>query len=81
LTEADYPPVHVDVWPCCEEAVAVFFGMATQWRVGMAGAVGLVYEALPVVLRSLGIRRKALRRLLPDLQVMERAALAAHAKD
>ena len=48
--------------------------MGTQWSVGMGGATGMRYEALPVLCRAMRIRLT--RRRLAGIQEMERAALA-----
>jgi len=73
----------VAVWPEHWHALCVFKGMATQWRVHVcpSGAVlhqGLDYAALPLVLACCrGMeQRQPLPRLMAQLQVMERAALA-----
>jgi hypothetical protein len=49
--------------------------MATQWRVGAGGAIGLDYGAIPGVCRRIGVSRRAERRAFWALQVMEAAAL------
>lgn len=47
----------------------------SQWNVGMNGVIGLRYEALPLVLKLHGIKRKRQRELFDGLRVMERAAI------
>jgi len=49
--------------------------MSTQWRVGGFGATGLDYNVIPMVAKSLGIRKKEISEILPDLRVMEAEAL------
>lgn len=73
-----------DVLPECWHAVMVFCAMSTQWRwasgaEGPALRRGLVYASLPVVMASLRRtpHRRPLDELMPQLQVMEDAALAA----
>lgn len=44
-----------EIWPENVSAYLVFDAMRTQWRVGMAGATGLDYAALPAILDLLGI--------------------------
>lgn len=51
----------------------------TQWRVGMAGPVGIDYSILPWLFRMYAVEDQ--RSLLEDLQVMEGAALVAMNKD
>lgn len=60
----------------------VFIAMQTQWRVGMAGATGLDYAALPAVLACTGVARKRWAHVFDGLRAMEEAALAEmHKKD
>ena len=53
----------------------MFIAMSTQWRVGMSGATGLDYGALPGVLRMSGIARKDWAEVFEGVRVMEDAAL------
>lgn len=55
--------------------MAVFIAMATQWRVGMAGAIGLDYAAIPAVLRLCAIPRARHADIFDDLRAMEAEAL------
>jgi hypothetical protein len=54
--------------------------MSTQWRIGMSGATGLDYTALPPVLRLCGIARQQHASVFADLQTLEDAALATMRK-
>lgn len=65
----------VEILPDCAAAVDVFLAMATQWRTGMAGATGLDYSAVPVVLRLYGVPAKDRADVFDDLRVMEAEAL------
>lgn len=70
-----------EVLPECWFAVMVFNSMSTQWHWcgGMpAQRKGLRYSVLPLVMRSLHHvpHRRPLAELLPQLQVMEDAAMA-----
>lgn len=49
--------------------------MGTQWRVGMAGAIGLDYAALPAVMALSRIPEADQPEVFADLRVMESAAL------
>lgn len=66
----------IEVW---QENLPVFeifaFDMATQWRVGMAGATGLDYSALPFVFRTRRIPRDQWASMFDDIKIMEAAAL------
>lgn len=71
----DGPPLF-HLWPEHREALDCWFGIQTQWRVGMAGATGLDYAGVEAYLRLRMVRAPARRvRLLHELQVMERATL------
>lgn len=61
------------VWPQNWNTVMLFLAMQTQWRVGMSGATGLDYAALPVIAKGEGIRLKPSR--IAGLRVMESEAL------
>lgn len=63
--------VFPDVWP----AFMAMDAMSTQWRVGMGGATGLDYSALPAVLRLIDIPKKSRNSVFQDLRVMEAEAL------
>lgn len=61
------------VWGSNWKTLELFAAMSTQWRVGMAGATGLDYTALPIVARSLNIKLTPAR--FGYLRAMERTAL------
>lgn len=80
FTAEDYAQQPVAVWPCCWHAVQLFETMATQWRMGPCGPVGMDYAALPAVMRLTGVPASERRDLFDDLRVMEYAALDAIAE-
>lgn len=61
----------VSVWGCNWASFSLFEAMSTQWRTGTNGATGLDYNALPAVMRLLGIPAKQRANLFHDLRVME----------
>lgn len=76
LTEADFADEDtVQVWPENWPAVGVFASLLTQWRVGMAGMVGLDYGVLPTVFRMRGVPRKDWTEMFDLIRVMEDAAM------
>lgn len=81
LREEDYPPEDVEVFSDNWDCFRVFDSMGTQWRVGMSGPTGLDYNVLPICLKSLGIKKKQLKNILPELRVMESEALKVMAED
>lgn len=66
-----------EIWPCNVKTVDLFIGLRTQWRViaGFAGEryQGLDYPAVESYLRTMKIKRQ--KRVMKELQIMERAAL------
>jgi hypothetical protein len=71
--EATGPPF--EVWPDNWPAIMVYRSMRTQWNVGPAGPVGLVYASLGEVWRRLKVPPSDRDQVFQDLQVMEEAAL------
>lgn len=65
----------VEIWPDNVQAVNVFVAMSTQWRVGMGGATGLDYAALPVVMRLAGVPPADRAEVFDAVRAMEEAAL------
>ena len=75
----DARPSEVLIWPDMQDAVALFFSLATQWRwtgAGMAGAfrTGLDYAVLEPTARAAGLEMTP--RLFDDIRVLERECLA-----
>jgi hypothetical protein len=64
-----------EVWQDCWTSVGVLSAIATQWRVGGDGPIGLDYAAIPVALRLMGIPRREWQQVFDDVRVMEDAAL------
>ena len=60
------------------EAVQMFMRCQTQWRVGMAGPIGLDYGAVNWLLRLYEVEDQ--RSVLEDLQTMEAAVLVTMSK-
>nr|WP_256577564.1 DUF1799 domain-containing protein [Pseudomonas sp. NFACC42-2] len=70
-----------EVWPCLWSAFLLFNRMSTQWRAGAGGAIGLDYSCIRDVAGFLGIKRKKLAEIFPDLQVLEGEALRVMAEE
>ncbi|WP_256577697.1 MULTISPECIES: DUF1799 domain-containing protein [unclassified Pseudomonas] len=79
MTSGDFDD-EVEIWPDVWPAFCVLDAMSTQWRVGMGGAVGLDYAALPVVFKLHQVRKKDRPSVFSDLRVMEAEALACMAE-
>lgn len=80
LTLDDLPEEWVEVWPDAWPAFRLFEAMSTQWRIAPGGPSGLDYAVIPAVASMLGIKRRDLTEILPDLRIMEREALAVMAE-
>lgn len=68
------------IYPDNMRTVEIFDDMVTQWRVGMSGATGLDYSALPAVFEIRGVTTDEKEDIFNDLKIMERAALKAMSK-
>lgn len=71
----EVPVEDVMIWDINWDTFRLFYDLHTQWRVGVGGATGLDYNAIPVVGKMLGFKRKKINAMFPDLQVMENEAL------
>ena len=72
VEEATQP---VEVWPDNAMSVNVFIAMSTQWRVGMNGATGLDYNALPSVMKLVGVPKKSRASVFDDVRTLEDSAM------
>ena len=75
LTLDDLGDTAAQVWPENLPAVNAFIALSTQWRVGMAGATGIDYTAVPTVLRLTGLPRADWPDAFDGLRIMEAEAL------
>lgn len=80
LTLDDIEEELVEVWPDAWPAFRLFDAMGTQWRLGQGGPSGLDYTAIAPTASMLGIKRRDLTDIFPDLRVMEVEALAVMAE-
>nr|WP_313395401.1 DUF1799 domain-containing protein [Pseudomonas sp.] len=80
LTLDDIEEELVEVWPDAWPAFRVFDAMGTQWRLGQGGPSGLDYTAIAPTASMLGIKRRDLTDIFPDLRIMEVEALAVMAE-
>jgi hypothetical protein len=65
----------VQCWTDNWQALQVFSALSTQWNVGPNGAVGMRYEAFPIIFEAFGIKKKARAELMYLLRIMENEAL------
>ncbi|MEE1869084.1 DUF1799 domain-containing protein [Pseudomonas sp. 119P] len=80
LTPDDIEEEEVEVWPDAWPAFCLFEALGTQWRLGQGGPSGLDYTAIPTTASMLGIKRRDLDDIFPDLRIMEHEALAVMAE-
>jgi len=81
LQEAEgFKGIEGGVYPDNILTVKIFCDMATQWRVGMNGLIGLDYNVLPFVFSTRRIKKKDREDVFDSLKVMENAVLRDHAK-
>lgn len=80
LTLDDIETEDVEVWPDAWPVFLLFEAMGTQWRLGHGGPSGLDYTAIPAAASMIGIKRRELTEIFPDLRVMEHEALAVMAE-
>ena len=64
-------------WPENVQPTVVMMTLGTQWRTAAAGFTGLDYGVLPEIWRRLKVPPQDRDAVFFDLQVIERAALAA----
>lgn len=69
-----------EIWPDNLEAFNLFVAMQTQWRIGMNGATGIDYSALPTVMDLYPVPQERRRALFEDIRLMEREALKVMAE-
>ena len=65
------------LWPENVPSWNLFQAMSTQWMAGMAGATGLNYPGVEVVMRKARVKRCDEERIFHEIQCMERATLSA----
>lgn len=80
LTLDDIEVEGVEVWPDAWLSFCLFEALGTQWRLGPGGPSGLDYTAIPAAAKMLGIKRRKLAHIFPDLRIMEHEALAVMAE-
>lgn len=72
----EVPVEDVLIWECNWDSFTLFYHLNTQWRIGgMGSATGLDYNSIPVVGELLGFKKKKVKSMFSDIQVMENEAL------
>lgn len=76
----DFEEDEMEIWPDNWPVFRLFNALGTQWRTGAVGATGLDYSVIREVAVLIGIKKRQIPELFPDLQVMEAEALAVMAE-
>lgn len=74
------PLATVKVWFDAQLALALFFQLQSQWRIGFAGRTGLDYTAVVAVLGLVTPQRAEQRTLLAEIAALEAGVLRADAE-
>lgn len=72
---SDYAKPPVEIWPEHLEVVRIFVRLDTQWRIGMAGPIGLDYTAAYPLIDRATTTSQEWSEMLDDLRVLEAEAL------
>lgn len=75
LSLTEIPPEEVMVWDINWPAFSVFNTLATQWRGTSSGLYGLDYNTIIPIAKLMGFKKKEIKDMFPDIQVMENEAL------
>lgn len=78
---AAHPPPPYEVWSCNWPAFELFAALATQWRVGMNGPTGLIYQEAYLMMDEQGLTDRTQRQQrMSQLRAMEQEVLKALAE-
>lgn len=77
VTPEDFPEPHIDLWPENWPPIQLFTRNCTQWRVGMAGPVGLDYGVIFHELDRQGVTGDDYDDMMGCIRIIETAALEA----
>lgn len=76
LTEEDFPPPEVDLWPENWPPIDMFCRISNQWRVGPNGPVALDYNVVFHELDRAGMSGETYDEMMASLRVIESTALS-----
>jgi hypothetical protein len=71
----DFPEPEVQVWDDNWLAITLFLTYSSQWRVGMAGPIGLDFNVIHHALDRKGITGEAFEDTIEDMKIIEATAL------
>ncbi len=75
LKAKHFPPPQVELWPECVLPIELFSRVATQWRVGAGGPIGLDYNVVYHELQREALDGEQYDEVMAAIRVIERAAL------
>ncbi|WP_313444087.1 DUF1799 domain-containing protein [Stenotrophomonas indicatrix] len=76
LKAKHFPPPRVELWPECVLPIELFSRVATQWRVGAGGPIGLDYNVVYQELQREALMPDKHDEVMAGIRIIERAALA-----
>lgn len=71
IERLNVPAPTCEVWLDHATALAVFSRCSTQWNVGLSGATGLRYEAIPVLMDLLEVPKSERLEVFECVRTME----------
>lgn len=75
LKAKHFPPPQVELWPECVLPIELFSRVATQWRVGAGGPIGLDYNVVYQELQREALVPERHAEVMAGIRVIEHAAL------
>ncbi len=75
LKAKHFPPPQVELWPECVLPIELFSRVATQWRVGAGGPIGLDYNVVYHELQREALDSEQYDEVMAGIRIIERAAL------
>ncbi|CAM4266378.1 DUF1799 domain-containing protein [Stenotrophomonas lactitubi] len=75
LKAKHFPPPQVELWPECVLPIELFSRVATQWRVGAGGPIGLDYNVVYQELEREALAPDKRDEVMAGIRIIERAAL------
>ncbi|WP_313401506.1 DUF1799 domain-containing protein [Stenotrophomonas sp.] len=79
LKAKHFQPPEVDLWPECALPIEIYSRVATQWRVGAGGPIGLDYGVIFYEMDREGLEGEKRDEVMAGIRVIETAALAEFA--
>jgi len=75
LRPEDFSEEEIEVWPENEAALILLGNMATQWRVGPGGVIGLDYNVMLRLMDRMKLSDQEFEHLFQDMRIAEAEAI------